>query len=274
MSYILDALKKADKERKRGTVPNLSTNQDPSPQKPKKRSLLFYILIAVLLINAGVFLFWLNPWKSEETLIIAKSPAPVTSDIHENSPSTNSTDIQLQSGTESIHPKKSTPSEIHSATKEAQHEFQSTIPPQKPTGTQLQKQTVPTPEKKVEEILEKSSSAAQPQDNAALPLPAFIPPSTEPATSDKQAPSAHPPPESRFRIYDLESLPASVKEDLPDIIISVFVYSDDPSSRVVKINGQTVREGQELTDGLLVEKIVPEGVIFIYDDYKFRVRIR
>jgi len=273
MSYILDALKKADKERKRGTVPNLSTNQDPSPQKPKKRSLLFYILIAVLLINAGVFLFWLNPWKSEETLIIAKTPALVTSDIHEKSPSTDSPDIQSQSGTESIHPKKSTPSEIHSATKEAQHEFQSTIPPQKPSGTQLQKQTVPTPGTKGEEILENSSSAAQPQDNAARPLPAFIPPSTEQTTSDKQ-PSAHPPPESLFRIYDLESLPASVKEDLPDIIISVFVYSDDPSSRVVKINGQTVREGQELTDGLKVEKIVPEGVIFVYDDYKFRVRIK
>ena len=27
MSYILDALKKADKERKRGTVPNLSTDK-------------------------------------------------------------------------------------------------------------------------------------------------------------------------------------------------------------------------------------------------------
>jgi general secretion pathway protein B len=274
MSYILEALKKAEKERKRGTVPNLSTDQDPSPQKPKKRSLLLYTFIAVLLINAGIFLFWLNPWKSEETPIIAKAPAPVTSDIHERAPSTDSSDIQSQSGTESIHPKEITPSEMHSATKEAQHELKSTIPPQKPAGTQQQNQTVPTPETKVEEVSENSSGVVQSQDNDAPPLPAIIPPSTEPTTSEKKAHSTHPPPESRFRLYDIESLPASVKDDLPDINISVFVYSDDPSSRVVKINGQTVREGQELNDGLKVEKIVPEGVILNYEDYRFRFRIR
>jgi general secretion pathway protein B len=99
------------------------------------------------------------------------------------------------------------------------------------------------------------------------------PPSTEPTTSDKRVLSTLPPPEP-FRLYDFKSLPASVKENLPDINISVFVYSDDPSSRVVKINGHTVREGQELTDGLKLEKIVPEGVIFKYEEYKFRVRVR
>lgn len=274
MSYILDALKKADKERKRGSVPNLSTDQDPSPQRPKKRSLLFYILIAVLLINAGVFLFWLNPWKSEEIPLIAKTTDLGRLDIHGKAVSTDSSDIQSQNGTESIHLKKITSSEIHSDTKEAQHEVQSTIPPQEPADTQQQKQTVPTHETKGEEVLDNSSSAVQSQDNDAPPSPAFIPPSTELTNSDKKAPSPHPPPESRFRLYDLKSLPESVKEDLPDINISVFVYSDDPSSRVVKINGQTLREGQELTDGLKVEKIVPEGIIFNYEDYRFRVTIR
>lgn len=273
MSYILDALKKAEKERKRGTVPNLSTDQDHPIQKPKKRSLLFYILIVALLVNAVVFFFWLSPWKSKETTIIAKTPAVVTSDIHEKASSTESSDIQSQSGTESIHPQKTAPSAIHSDKKEAQHELRSTIPSQKSAETQQQKQTVPTPATNIEEVSDNSSSVVQPQDYAAPPSPAFSPPSTEPTNSNKHAPSPHPPPE-RFRLYDLKSLPASVKEDLPDINISVFVYSDDPSSRVVKINGQTVREGQELTDGLKVEKIVPEGIIFIYEDYRFRVGIR
>jgi general secretion pathway protein B len=275
MSYILDALKKADKERKRGTVPNLSTDQDPPIQKPKKRSLLFYILIVALLINAGVFFFWLNPWKTKKTTIIAKTPFVVKSDIHEKASSTGSSDIQSQSETESIHPKKTAPSAIHSAKKDAQHELQSTIPTQKPAETKEQKQTAPilTTKEEDEEAPDGSSNLLQPQEHAAPPTTALSPPSAEPTTSDKQVQSPLPLPEP-FRLYDLKSLPASVKEGLPDINISVFVYSDDPSSRVVKINGHTVREGQELTDGLKVEKIVPEGVIFKYEDYRFRVRIR
>jgi general secretion pathway protein B len=273
MSYILDALKKAEKERKRGTVPNLSTDQDLPIQKPKKRLLWFYILIVVLLINAGVFFFWLSPWKSKELTIIAKTPSLVTSNIHEKAPSTGSLDMQTHTGTKSIQPKKTAPSAVHSAKNEAPNNVKSTIPPQKPTEPQQQQQTEPAPSTNEEDVLNNSYSIVQPQDYTAPPSTVVSPPSTEPATSDKQAPSPHPPPE-RFRLYDLKSLPESVREDLPDINISVFVYSDDPSSRVVKINGQTVREGQELTDGLKVEKIVPEGVIFNYEDYKFRVRIR
>lgn len=285
MSYILDALKKAEKERRRGTVPNLSTDQDLPVQKPKKRSLWFYILITVLLINAGIFFFWLSPWKSKETTLVAKGPAVVTNDINEKAPLKKSSDIKSNTVSESIPPKKTLSSVQDSAQKEATHKVQSTAPPRKPADTQQQKQTVsapspkeepvPVPSTKEEVVLDNSSIIVQPQnDDAAVP-PATTPnpPSTESPASDKPVPSSLPPPE-RFRLYDLKSLPSSVKERLPDINISVFVYSDDPSSRVVKINGHTVREGQELTDGLKVDEIVPDGVIFYYEDYRFRVGIK
>ena len=115
MSYILDALKKAEKERRRGTVPNLSTDQDPSTQKPKKRSLWFYILIMVVLINAGIFLFWLSPWKSKETTLVAESPAVVTNDTHEMVQLNESLDMQSHRKTEPVPPKKTLPSKKDSA---------------------------------------------------------------------------------------------------------------------------------------------------------------
>lgn len=274
MSYILDALKKADKERKRGTVPNLSTDQDPTPQKPKKRSLWLYILIVVVIINAGIFLFWLNPWKSQETTIVAKSPAVTTHDSPVMLPQQEPSDIKTNDASTSIHPEKIGPSGINNNKEKASHELQPTVPSQKQADTHQQRQTVQTETTHENEIQDESPRGKPSEGPATSSSTTFSPPSTEPITSDKQDSSTHPPSESRFIVYDLKDLPSSVKEDLPDINISVFVYSDDPSSRVVKINGQTVREGQELTDGLKVDKIVPEGVIFNYEDYRFSVGIR
>jgi general secretion pathway protein B len=284
MSYILDALKKADKERKRGMVPNLSSDQDPSPRGPKKRSVWLYILIVALLINGGFFLFWWSPWETKDMIIVAETTAvnteelPVTAPIEE-SPETISqaAPVSLQAG-KTIPPKPITDKE-----KKQEEEQQSTISPQEPVEPVEEKETTPTlatngedkDEAKDKEITDISSKQLQAQEPESLPPSTTMSvPSKEQATSDSQEASPRSPNESPLRIYDFKTLPASVKQDLPDINISVFVYSDDPASRVVKINGQTVREGQELDNGLIVEKIVPEGVIFNYDDYRFRVVIR
>jgi len=274
MSYILDALKKADKERKRGTVPNLSTDQDPTPHKPKKRSLWPYILIVVILMNAGIVLFWLNPWESQETTIVAKSPAVVKHDSPATLPKQESSDTKPHNVSTSVHPDKIPLSGIHNNKEKDSHKLQTTMPSQKQAETPQQTQTEQTHTTHEDDIQDESPQGIQSEGPATPSSTTIASPSTETITSDKKDSSPHPPSESRFILYDLKSLPSSVKEDLPDINISVFVYSDDPSSRVVKINGQTVREGQELTDGLKVEKIVPEGVIFNYEDYRFRVGVR
>jgi hypothetical protein len=40
---------------------------------------------------------------------------------------------------------------------------------------------------------------------------------------------------------------------------------------VTRINEKILQEGQELTPGLRLEEIVPEGVIFGFRGYRFRV---
>jgi len=67
MSFILDALKKAEKERNRGTVPDLLAIHEPIIHKSKKRSILFYLLIGVLLINAVVLVLLLNTQHINKT---------------------------------------------------------------------------------------------------------------------------------------------------------------------------------------------------------------
>lgn len=63
MSYILDALKKTEQEKQRGSAPSLNSQPQKMPPRGPKRPGWLYLLIVVLLLNAGVLLWWLKPWQ-------------------------------------------------------------------------------------------------------------------------------------------------------------------------------------------------------------------
>lgn len=66
MSYILDALKKSEEERQRGEIPGLQTVQTNPVSKPHRGSYWPYVLMTALLFNAGIVLWWLRPWHSDQ----------------------------------------------------------------------------------------------------------------------------------------------------------------------------------------------------------------
>jgi hypothetical protein len=49
------------------------------------------------------------------------------------------------------------------------------------------------------------------------------------------------------------------------------MYSEDPTLRMVRINGRTLREGQYISEGLKVEEIRPDGVILDYKKYRLQI---
>ena len=63
MSYILDALKKSEKERQKKNLPDLLTVQEPVLNEKRKRPLWTYILIAVLIMNMGFIGYLLGTKK-------------------------------------------------------------------------------------------------------------------------------------------------------------------------------------------------------------------
>jgi general secretion pathway protein B len=76
MSFILDALKKLEQKRQRGSVPDLMTVHIPVPQEVKKRPIWPYLIIAALVLNAALLLVWLRPWiPSSNVIIPAVKPA-------------------------------------------------------------------------------------------------------------------------------------------------------------------------------------------------------
>lgn len=77
MSYILDALRKSDAERRRGVVPTLAS-VPLAPAAAEPPALVFHGLSALLLlVAAGVLIAWLRPW----------SPAPAVEALVADQPS-------------------------------------------------------------------------------------------------------------------------------------------------------------------------------------------
>jgi len=76
------------------------------------------------------------------------------------------------------------------------------------------------------------------------------------------------------KILELKELPATLKSNLPDFKISAHYYTAEPQARFTRINEMSLREGQTLTKGIKLEQITPEGVVFSYEGYRFKVGIK
>ncbi len=73
------------------------------------------------------------------------------------------------------------------------------------------------------------------------------------------------------KIYKLMELPAAIRKGLPSFSVTALLYSGSPASRMVRVNEQMMREGQELAAGVKLEEITRDGLIFSYRKFRFYV---
>jgi len=231
MSYILDALKKSEKERGLSKVPDIMTVHDMQASSTKKRPLWVLLVLVILLLNAAV-LFWLSPWKS-------KKPQPAADSAAEK---------QIIARSQNTSSKK----------------------------TDLQQSKKVTDAKDVRKNI-KEKPKAMPETRITREAPSIIPLKKEEAsnmTSEAKPDDDHLPSPLPNKIYHMSELPQSLQQKLPAFAISTFLYSQDPGSRSVRINGQMMREGQYLSAGLKLEEIMQNGMIFSYQNYRFQVGLK
>ncbi len=80
MSYILDALRKSDQQRKRGLVPTLASMPASLPAS-EPHSMLFHGLLVAILLSSGAAIAWLRPWAPEPVVALQIAPAPRASAV-------------------------------------------------------------------------------------------------------------------------------------------------------------------------------------------------
>jgi hypothetical protein len=236
MSFILDALRKLEEQRKREEVPDITTVHEGHGTAGKKRSPWPYLLLAALLINAAL----LGAWRiSRDTSM--REPSVVA---HRN----------IEAGTEDISPsvEKDPVSPLEKKSSQSESPLKEK-PLENPSSQILDEVRAVTPPGTV--LTEESETTGKGQ--TALPPDDMGETRADLAEGDSG------------RIPDIKELSPSFKENLPDIKISGHVYFDTPEDRLVIINGKSAREGETVVSGLQVEEITASGVVFTYEDRRF-----
>ena len=241
MSYILEALRKSDKQRQRGTAPTLLSAQ-ATVAAPKQPAFLGYALLGGALVGAGIVIGWLRPWQPEQ-------PVPATAPVAAvKPPEANPMPAPLPVLPDiASRPEQEPP---------AQQSTTAASPAPVPTSTVI-KQEPPAPARtETHRTPPKTSVAVTKEATASAPLP-----SAGTGTAQDQI------------VMAMAELPLPIQQEIPGMSIAVHAYSSQPKDRLVSINNRLLREGMSLAPGLTLEQITPDGMVFSYKGYRFSRRV-
>ena len=256
MSYILDALKKSEKERQRGSLPDMLTVQDIVAEKPTKRLPWVYLLAVALLLNAGAVVWWLGFSHTYKSNVASKTDNTSPLSVNESAqvvparaiPSTNSTQ-SVASEFRPVDRKTVAVIENNEATASVRNQH-----PQK--GLQeVQAHPVSV------DAIKPSAPAKAEQSTGTGRIP------FDPTGGVSEMPDEN-------KLYKLQELPSAIRQNLPAFSVSALLYSSKPDSRMVRINEQMIHEGQDLTAGVKLEEIARDGIILRYGKYRFYVGVK
>ena len=241
MSYILDALEKAESERERGAVTSMlsqpATQTTGAGGTNASRNVLLRgaITLGFVLVGALVWRFF------------ATHPAPVnTSGVAPLSQAVN----QMANG--ATRAASAAAAEVAPATEPAMNLQAETAPIGQPNKASV------VPAKPVT-----SAGPAEKRRPATIAATPVNPPSFVSRTGPTTTNSTN--------IVPINDLPADVRQTLPKTVISGSTYSDNPAQRLVIINGDVFREGDNPSPDLLLEKIRAKSVVLNFKGSRYSV---
>jgi general secretion pathway protein B len=295
MSYILQALRKSEQERQRGSIPNLQSAQIITGHSGKKTSIWLPLLVGVLVINAAAMIYWLQPWR-EKGAVIQTTPTPDPqhairgSDSRKpsgNPPSLAPARLQQQASLNRETALNGRSATDQQATRNKKVANQAEAPDAAPIKTSKK---IPESSATREQWLKISPSKPRTQNPAPGNQTAVqaalnresetIPPShsRKSAAAGGTSASSRPKPVTPAardvpepKVPGIHELPVNVQQSLPAIHISAHIYSENPETRMTIINDKTLREGQSVAPGLVLEEITRNGVILRFQGQRFHL---
>lgn len=231
MSYILDALKRADAERERGAVPGLHARQVTTPAlpAPNAHTRLWLASITALVLGAAVVGWWIWQTPVDAVRVAAVPPAPVKPTVS----------VPLVQPLTTAAPAAPTLQPVVAALPAVA----SSSPKPKP-----EQKAEPKPEPKP------VAKAAKPDASAA--------PAPMPLAKASATPAAVP---------LLSELPEEIRRQIPALTITGAVYSDNPAQRLLLVNNQVLTQGSLAAPDVTLEEIRVRSSVFSFRETRFRL---
>ncbi len=307
MSYILDALKKSEQERKHGEIPGLNSLQNNLQPPRSTNRILSYLLIGTLLFNTMAISLWIffrhKPTPSPVKLTIENTvkTTPALNDqaqrlviIPAPTIETGKTSQQDQPAMPVVEQDKPLPSPVNIKTRaeigsgaveqstiivatnpasnvEGLNDTAESTSPDKPAPSQENIKTgAETGSGAVElsTVIVSENTDSNQEGLNDIQNNSNI--ESEEKRLDDSRESTAPP---RPVLTTYATLPADIRSALPKLVIAAHYYSSNPSARMASINGRVMRQGQSVNNGLILEEIIREGVILSFQDYRFRLEV-
>jgi general secretion pathway protein B len=268
MSYILDALRRAETERDRGQVPGLHTQAVPvglgEGESAHKGGLGLKVAAgaaAVLLL--GLLAWWWSRPAVPAEHAAASTAAPQASptmpgaplaDMPARSPAANAAGTPANSAINAGPPLLVAPPVP-------------AVPAAAPAARPV-RPAASAPEPNPESSAAAAVSATAPAAPPATPTAAIAAPAPTEAPRAPSRPAA-----GSVKPTLLSDLPAGQRSELPQMLIGGAIYSDQPASRFVVINGLVVREGETAAPGVTLERIGPKSAIVRWREMRIELPI-
>lgn len=291
MSYILEALKKVEQKRMQEESPGSLALLGSSSAEPPKRPLWPYPVLAALLLNTGVMIWWIGPWRAERKAPSArpyavqptKLPPPIlakqdrtnrAADKKEGLQGKNAPKTPAEVPRKEVQdlPLAALKKEVPDASVTGVEKPQATVVPRDVPVAAPKKEIRDVPAKVVEKPQTTAQLPAEPAKKEVLKVPLIVteksPATAPPPAVPQTRPKKEAPPSGK--VFELNDLPSAQKSALPEFKVSAHVYNTDRQNRMVRVNDKILHEGEELSPGLKVEEIIPGGIIFSHQGYRFR----
>ena len=237
MSYILEALKKAQAERQLGSAPTIhalpihAAGESGAGARPK------FMRLAVAGGALALAAIALVSWRQQ-----AAAPA-------------------------------STPA---AAPAVASTQPAAAVAPAQPAAAPVQPAAVPAPAPPPAILAAAPAPApvaAPGAPAAAVPAPrsASAKPAAAHSASQAVASKPAPAPPAEDLPPTLRELPDTIQHEVPQVAIGGYIYSKNPEDRLLLIDKVLRHEGEEVAPGLTLEKLLPKAAVMRYKGYRYRV---
>lgn len=253
MSLILEALKKSEAERRLGRAPDLLT--PTATPEPERRPWLW--LWGVVFGLAAALLLVLVLW-ARSALQAPATPEPAVAEH----PSAAGPAAPAPPPAAAVDP---APARTATPPRRTPADAIANAPlPQDPDFAGTERESVPVPASAIP--LPPPAPPAQPDATPSRPprAPPVAPPAQQPPAPVASTPAPEP-------LQHLSTLPASQREGLPPLRLSMHVYDPDPAARFVLIDGKRYRQGDAIAEGVVVDAIRPDGVAIARGGQRFLI---
>jgi len=254
MSFLLDALRKSERQRRLGDVPSIHSTTELESRvtgKPWQKAVMVLLLLALGLVGWYGWRWYAPP----EQAIVAQPSRPLESPVMADSsgsrdpnilpdiPRLGLTDTDQVPGRTAVERYSDPDSSGPDSHNEPENSF-SDSPPQADDPTQVSE----TDMTEIVATMVAEQTDGDIQDKEELDQQPYQP-----------------------GLISYWQLPESVRQQFQAFHISVIVFAKKPEDRFILLNGVRLVEGDQVERDLVLEEIRREGAVFSFRHYQFLV---